>query len=68
VENPLVLICLPTCNRAGFLRESLATIYGQKFEPLEILISDDASTNKTEKLCRDHTYHAATVRRVLGLK
>ncbi|GEM_PF-835362 len=53
MRNPLVSICLPTCNRAGLLRESLGTICGQGFEPLEILISDDASTDETEKLCRD---------------
>lgn len=51
--NPLVSICLPTCNRAPLLRQSLRTIRGQTYRELEILISDDASTDETEKLCRE---------------
>jgi glycosyltransferase involved in cell wall biosynthesis len=34
------------------LRESLKTICAQDYAPLEILISDDASTDETEHLCR----------------
>lgn len=50
---PLVTICLPTYNRAPMLRQSLRTICAQDYEPLEIFISDDASTDETEKLCRE---------------
>ena len=46
-------ICLPTYNRAAMLRNSLQTICAQDYEPLEILISDDASTDGTEELCRE---------------
>jgi len=51
--GPLVTICLPTYNRAPMLRNSLQTICAQDYEPLEILISDDASTDGTEELCRE---------------
>jgi glycosyltransferase involved in cell wall biosynthesis len=50
---PLVTVCVPTRNRAGFLRESLPTILAQDYEPLEILISDNGSTDDTEPLCRE---------------
>ena len=53
MKNPLVSICVPTCNRAGFLKGSLPTICGQSYEPLEILISDNASADGTEDLCRE---------------
>lgn len=52
MSGPLVSICLPTRNRAVLLRESLKTICAQDYSPLEILISDDASTDETEQLCR----------------
>jgi glycosyltransferase involved in cell wall biosynthesis len=52
MSRPLVSICVPTCNRALLLRESLRTICAQDYEPLEILISDDASSDETESLCR----------------
>lgn len=53
MSGPLVSISIPTYNRASLLRESLRTICGQDYSPLEILISDDASTDETEKLCRE---------------
>jgi len=51
--SPLVSICVPTHNRAALLQESLRTICAQGYSPLEILISDDASTDETERLCRE---------------
>lgn len=51
--RPLVSICLPTCNRAPMLEQSLRTICAQDYAPLDILISDDASTDGTEALCRE---------------
>lgn len=49
---PLVSICVPTYNRADYLRGSLRTICAQRYRPLEILISDNASTDETEEICR----------------
>jgi glycosyltransferase involved in cell wall biosynthesis len=53
VSRPLVSICVPTCNRADFLRGSLTTIAAQTYTPLEIVISDNASTDETESICRE---------------
>jgi glycosyltransferase involved in cell wall biosynthesis len=50
--SPLVSLCVPTYNRAAFLRESLATIQAQDYRPLEIVISDNGSTDETEAICR----------------
>lgn len=50
--KPLVSVGIPTRNRAALLKESLRTICAQDYSPLEILISDDASTDGTEELCR----------------
>ncbi|MBM4135150.1 MAG: glycosyltransferase family 2 protein [Nitrospira sp.] len=53
MNTPLVSICVPTCNRAALLQQSLRTICAQDYSPLEILISDDASTDETEGLCQE---------------
>jgi glycosyltransferase involved in cell wall biosynthesis len=50
---PLVSICVPTRNRAASLRESLKSICGQDYAPLEILISDNGSDDDTERVCRE---------------
>lgn len=50
--NPLVSIAVPTRNRAADLRESLENICGQDYPRLEILISDNGSTDDTEQVCR----------------
>ncbi len=53
MAQPLVSICIPTRNRAGALRETLPKILAQHYAPLEILISDNGSTDGTEALCRE---------------
>lgn len=53
MSSPLVSICVPTYNRASALRESLKSICGQDYAPLEILISDNCSPDETEKVCRE---------------
>ena len=44
---------MPTRNRAVSLAESLKSIRAQTYSPIEILISDNASDDGTETLCRD---------------
>lgn len=51
-RSPLVSIAVPTRNRATVLRESLQNICGQDYPRLEILISDNCSTDDTEQVCR----------------
>ena len=53
MPGPLVSICVPTCNRASDLREGLRSIRAQEYSPLEILISDNASEDETESVCRE---------------
>jgi glycosyltransferase involved in cell wall biosynthesis len=51
MTSPLVSACIPAFNRAGYLRESLASIQRQDYTNLEILISDNCSTDDTEAFC-----------------
>ena len=50
--QPLVSLCIPTFNRASALRESWKDIAGQDYDRLEIIISDNGSTDDTEVVCR----------------
>ncbi|MBM4134677.1 MAG: glycosyltransferase family 2 protein [Nitrospira sp.] len=49
--RPLVSICVPTYNRAHYLSQSLRTIRAIAYEPLEIILSDNGSTDATEAVC-----------------
>ena len=51
-SNPLVSIGVPTRNRADCLEASLQSILAQDYSPIEILISDNASEDRTEEICR----------------
>lgn len=45
--RPLVSIGLPTYNGARFIRDALDCLVGQDYPNLEILVSDNASTDET---------------------
>jgi len=53
-KNPLVSICIPTYNNARFLRESLDSIVNQTYLNKEIIVSDNASTDETEKIVKEY--------------
>lgn len=44
---PLVSVCIPTYNSGATLGETLASIFGQNYPRLEILVVDNASTDNT---------------------
>lgn len=43
-------ICIPTYNRAPFIQETLDSILAQITDEIEIVVSDNASTDNTEEL------------------
>jgi len=51
---PLVSICIPTYNNARFLRECLDSIVNQTYPNKEIIVSDNASTDETEKIAKEY--------------
>ncbi len=48
--KPLISVVIPTCNRSGYLRETLQSVLRQDYENLEILVSDNASKDDTAAL------------------
>lgn len=52
--NPILSICIPTYNRANFLKECLASLCESGCENLfEVVVSDNASTDNTLEVLRD---------------
>jgi len=51
---PRVSIGLPVYNGAEFVGEAIESILGQTFEDLELVISDNASTDDTLEICRQY--------------
>lgn len=51
-KQPLLSICIPTYNRSEYLKEALLNIINDPYfnENVEIVISDNASTDNTEEI------------------
>ena len=52
-EKPLVSIGLPVYNEELYIRESLNSLISQDYDNIEILVSDNASTDNTENICTE---------------
>lgn len=51
--NPLVTIAIPTYNGAAYLEEALQSIEHQTYSPIEVVVSDDMSSDATLRIVRD---------------
>jgi glycosyltransferase involved in cell wall biosynthesis len=58
---PTVSIGIPVCNGASYISEAISSILGQTYGDFELIVSDNASTDRTEEICRSF---AAADRRV----
>lgn len=52
-DEPVVTVGIPTFNRAADLARALESVKSQTYAALEILVSDNASTDDTEFVCRN---------------
>jgi glycosyltransferase involved in cell wall biosynthesis len=53
-SNPLVSVGIPVYNSESFMRRALDALVGQTYENLELIVSDNASTDRTEAICREY--------------
>ncbi len=60
-ERPLVSIGVPVYNAERHLAEALDSLLAQDYDRLQIIVSDNASQDRTEEICRDY---AARDRRI----
>lgn len=54
-KNELVSVCVPTYNGARFLNEALLSVNSQTYQFIEIIVSDDQSSDDTLKIVTDFT-------------
>lgn len=50
-NTPLVSICIPTYNGASYIKETLECAVNQSYKNLEIVITDDHSSDDTIAIC-----------------
>ncbi len=63
-EQPTVSIGLPVKDGDSYLDEAIRSILGQTYTDLELIISDNASTDRTEEIARGWTASDSRVRYV----
>jgi glycosyltransferase involved in cell wall biosynthesis len=51
-SNPRVSILIPTFNQEEFIGACIASALDQTYDNLEVIVSDDASTDSTEQIAR----------------
>jgi len=61
-KSPKVSIGLPVYNGEKYLRKTLDNLLKQSFLNIEIVISDDCSTDKTRDICREYSNKDLRVR------
>ncbi|MGE0606927.1 MAG: glycosyltransferase family 2 protein [Pirellulales bacterium] len=59
---PRVSIGLPVYNAENYLRTCLDCLLGQTYRDLEIVISDNASTDSTQQICQEYAVRDGRVR------
>lgn len=61
-HSPQVSIGLPVYNGESFLEEAIESVLNQTYENIELVISDNASTDSTEQICRAYAEKDARVK------
>ena len=62
MTSPTLSLCVPTYNRAAFLDYFLTHIAGANFPfPIEIVVSDNASTDNTKDIIDKHTANGQVI-------
>jgi hypothetical protein len=59
---PLVSIGMPLYNSAQYVRKALDALLAQDYPNFELIISDNASTDATEDICREYAARDARIR------
>jgi hypothetical protein len=61
-DQPLVSIGMPLYNEETFLRKSLDSLLQQDYTNFELVISDNASTDSTQAICREYAARDQRIR------
>lgn len=61
-DLPLVSVGLPVFNGENFLHRALDSLLAQSFSSFELIISDNASTDKTREICEEYAARDVRIR------
>jgi len=61
-KNPRVSIGIPVYNGEKFLEEAIVSVLGQSYGDFEIIISDNASTDRTQEICMKYAEQDQRIR------
>jgi glycosyltransferase involved in cell wall biosynthesis len=61
-KGPLVSVGLPVYNGENYIAEAIASVLAQTCEDLELIIQDNASTDRTPEICREFLAKDSRVR------
>jgi glycosyltransferase involved in cell wall biosynthesis len=61
---PSISIGLPVYNGARFLPQALESLLGQSFSDIELIVSDNASSDSTQNICTEYAARDARIRYV----
>lgn len=61
-EQPRVTVGMPVYNAERYVESAIRSVLGQDYENLELVISDNGSTDRTEELCRQFAAQDQRVR------
>ena len=53
MDLPLITVGIPVFNGEKFLKKRLDSVLNQTYKNFEVIISDNASTDDTSKLCNE---------------
>ena len=60
--SPIVTVGMPVFNGESHIRQAIESVLTQEFEKLELLISDNASTDATSRICQEYALVDSRVR------
>ena len=61
MDQPRISIGLPIYNAEKYLRQALDSILAQTYTDFKLIISDNASTDSTEQICREYADRDARI-------
>ena len=59
---PSISIGMPVYNGERYIRQALESLLAQDFEDFELIISDNASTDGTQEICREYALRDSRIR------